>query len=335
MVEQELSFSLCLSTSSSSMPAYRAGVRRAIGDPGQEELLELPAYLYIFVLVDDGGSWKILDIIQETPREEDWTKTRYVGLFQTEGDSIYKYNSKIRVLLEGQDVTGRVYAIASSISLTFNKALNTSTITDLSDLLDLKMDVSSDDAQTNLQNIYTTPYNYLYSGVYYGTFSNMSTNVAPLNLLLYHIAAKVDIKWSVEEAKRINKTDPSEAIRLTYMKVKNLLNTSCYAFRPMENTEGSKLASGYEREIIRSTSDYEGLWWEGRDYFYTIPYTVTGNPGYFPLQMEMSTNGSPAVYRPTLNMQVNTSSPFVPWMRAMFNISNNLTDTEETITIDL
>ncbi len=333
-IEAEIPFSIALS-SSIEQPAFRAPVRRRPGDPGAPVTLKLPSYIYIFVFQYNTGTsqWTLSNVLEETIADKDWQKLRYAGNLRTEGDSIYRYRRNLHVLLPQKGVTGRVYAIASATPLTFSKALNT--ITSLEDLLNLKINISSSTMQDNLQNIYTTPYNYMHPthGEYYGTFDNENTNVAPLDIILYHIAAKVDIKWSVDEEKRINKTDPDEAIRLTYMKAKNLLNTSCFAFRPMENTAAAKLTAGYEREIV--TPDDEGLWWEGRAYFYTIPYTVTETPGYFPLQMEMSTNGSSDKYRPTLNMQVNTSSPFVPWMRAMFNISNKLTDTEETKTIDL
>ena len=334
-IEAEIPFSIALS-SSIEQSAFRAPVRRRPGDPGAPVTLKLPSYIYIFVFQYNTGTsqWTLSNVLEETIADKDWQKLRYAGNLRTEGDSIYRYRRNLHVLLPKKGVTGRVYAIASAVPLSFSKTLNT--ITGLEDLLNLKINISSPTMQDNLQNIYTTPYNYMHPthGEYYGTFDNENTNVAPLDIILYHIAAKVDIKWSVEEAKRINKTDPSEAIRLTYMKVKNMLKTSCYAFRPMENEEPSLPATGAEIEIV--TPDDEGLWWEGRTYFYTIPYTVGATPGdYFPLQMEMETNESGNIYRPTLNMEVNTSSPFVPWMRAMFNINTKLEDKSETITIDL
>ena len=333
-IETEIPFSIALSSSTEQTP-FRAPVRRRPGDPGTSVALELPSYIYIFVFQYNTSTsqWDLSNVLEETVADENWQKLKYVGNLRTEGDSIYRYRRNLHILLPKKGVTGRVYAIASHVPLAFSKALNT--ITDLDDLLNLKINISTTTTQENLQNIYATPYNYILpsTGKYYGTFDNNNTNVTYLDLVLYHIAAKVDIKWSVEEAKRINKTDPDEAIRLTYMKVKNLLNTSCYAFRPMENEEPSLPATGAEIEIV--TPDDEGLWWEGRTYFYTIPYTVTGNPGYFPLQMEMSTNGSSDKYRPTLNMEVNTSSPFVPWMRAMFNINTKLEDKKKKKTIDL
>lgn len=322
-----VSFSLPVSAAKTAMYAPS---RRTPGDPGTYEVFELPSYIYIFVFQYDGANWNRTNFIELTPTEEDWKKAHYGGVLQTDGDSIYRLTQNLHILLPGSGVTGRVYAIASAIPLTFSATLNT--LTNINDLLNLKIDISSSTAQNNLHNIYTTPYNYTLSpsGNYYGTFNNDDSNVAPLELVLYHIAAKVDIKWSVDPEKRINKANPSEAIRLTYMKVNNLLNTSCYVFRPMENVEPAMLASGHSIEIVRPED--EGLWWEGRYYFYTIPYTVTGNPGYFPLQMEMSTNGLAAKYRPTLNLSIDTSSPFVPWLRAMFNINQKMTEESVTIT---
>ena len=338
---QEFSMPVTVNLIANDVMAARNAVpvRRAIGDPGTAEQFLFPHHLYVIVMRQKPDkSWELWQYIERTLTDGDWTPGRYAGLLSTAGDSIYQYKDKLTLLLsngspvERQQFVGKVFAIASAVSLTFDKALNTDGIQNLNDALTLKFNASNE-VQGYLQHIYSTPYNYEKDGMYYGEFSSVNQRVPTLNLLLYHIAAKVDIKWSVDEGKRINKTDPSEAIRLTNMKAKNLFNGYAYCFKPMENTAAAKLTAGYEREIV--TPENEGLWWEGRAYFYTIPYTVTDDPGYFPLQMEMSTNGSSDKYRPTLNMQVNTSSPFVPWMRAMFNISNKLTDTEETKTIDL
>ena len=122
------------------------------------------------------------------------------------------------------------------------------------------------------------------------------------------------------------------------MKACNLFDGYAYCFRPMRNELPAKLTSGYDLTNI-VTADDEGLWWEGRSYFYTIPYVVTGEAVegkvYFPLQMKMETNSSGKYYLPTLNLKVDTTAVFVPWMRAMFNINTKLEDKSETIPIDL
>lgn len=328
-VEMEIPFSISLS-SSMMRSKEQAPVRRMPGDPGTNEVFDFPNYIYLFIFRYDGVKWALSNYMEETIADGEWRKTRYIGPLRTEGDSVYTYSRNLNVVLPSKGVEGRVYAIASSIPLSFSKTPNT--ITEIADLLNLKIDISATTTQENLQNIYTTPYNYILpsTGRYYGTFDNDNTNVTYLDLVLYHIAAKVDLKWSVAKDKRINRADPSAAIRLTRMKVKNLLNTSCYAFRPMENVVPSEpLSSGREIEFVRPAD--EGLWWEGRAYFYTIPYTIGAMPGdYFPLQMEMETNESGNIYRPTLNLTIDTSSPFVPWLRAMFNINAPLENKAET-----
>ena len=172
--------------------------------------------------------------------------------------------------------------------------------------------------QENLQHIYSTPYNYMPDGVrYYGSFEK-EQKVPHVSLLLYHVAAKVDINWFVDEEKR-SKTN---MLRLTKMDACNLFNGNAFCFKPMENSLPALPTTTDSVHIVTRTD--EGLWWEGRSYFYTIPYTTTGKTGYYPLQMQMETNESGAIYKPTVYLGVNTSSPFVPWLRATFNINNPL-----------
>ena len=173
------------------------------------------------------------------------------------------------------------------------------------------------------------------NGDYYGSFNSSYQRVPHVNLLLYHIAAKVDIKWNVEESNRINKTDPTKGVRLTYMQVRNLFNSDAYCFKPMRNVSGSALTTGETIAIIDNSED-EGRWWEGRYYFYTIPYTITeGGKQYYPLQMTLKTNGSTGTgYQPTLNLKIDTTAVFVPWLRANFNLTAPLTDKTETKTVD-
>lgn len=325
---------------------------RAIGDPGTTEQFALPRYLYIYIVEYTGISeedkadpnkWKVWWVIEKTPTEEQWEKKRYIGEYANSGDSIFQYTEEIILLLNGGSFDGRVYAVASAVPLTLpTLTLGTSTLADV-----LGMTFSFKDEGTveqkaaaalvkaNLQNIYSTPYNYKgYGTEYYGSFY-ASQNVPHLNLVLYHVAAKVDLMWSVAENKRI-KADPSEAVRLTYLGVQHLYNGPCYVFKPMRNELSSKIEgeNGYGIANIVTASD-EGLWWEGRDYFYTIPYTVTGTPDYFPLQMLMRTNGTVGTgYQLTLNMQIDTSAVFVPWLRANFNLTQPLEDKSETKTVD-
>ena len=340
--QQTVSMPITISLMSNDVMSARNAmpVRRAIGDPGTSEQFLFPHRLYILIMRQKPDeSWELWHTIERTLTDGDWTPRRYGdGPFALIGDSIYQYNDHFDLLLDNgtligrQEFVGRVFAIVSAEELEFDKNLDDTGIQNLNDALTLKFNTAS--IQDKLQHIYATPYNYVVGGKYYGEFSSITEKVPKLDLLLYHVAAKVDIKWSVAESLRINKTDPSQAIRLTYMQAKNLFNGDAYCFKPMKNELGSLPGAGYGYTIADIvTPEDEGLWWEGRDYFYTIPYTVTGEPDYFPLQMRMGTNGATkddAGYELTLKQMIDTSAVFVPWLRGDFKLTKPLENKEET-----
>jgi hypothetical protein len=138
----------------------------------------------------------------------------------------------------------------------------------------LKFSTSSDLVQRNLQNIYSTPYNYNAAdgNAYYCSFDCSEGSGFKVDLLLYHVAAKVDLKWNVAEDKRINRLVPSNGVRLTYLEANHLFNGMAYCFRPLENSVATLPQTGYDIANIVRAED-EGLWWAGRYYFYTILYT--------------------------------------------------------------
>ena len=313
------SLSICLPVEESFVPAG-GGPLRVMGDPGTTERFELPSYVYIIIMKKAAGDpdWSLWEARRLTPSEGDWTKKRYVGLLQTTGDSIYEYNHEIDLTLPSNRVDGRVYAIASAVELSFNCALTAGELNTLDKVETLTFNSGASGIQENLQHIYSTPYNYMPDGVrYYGSFEK-EQKVPHVSLLLYHVAAKVDINWFVDEEKR-SKTN---MLRLTKMDACNLFNGNAFCFKPMENSLPALPTTTDSVHIVTRTD--EGLWWEGRSYFYTIPYTTTGKTGYYPLQMQMETNESGAIYKPTVYLEVNTTSPFVPWLRATFNINNPL-----------
>lgn len=301
-------------------------MNRLPGDPGTTEQFLLPNYIYIFIVKQKPDeSWVIQQTITDVLTDEDWEKTHYVGLLPTMGDSIYRYTKELNLLSNpGVKFHGRVYIIASPAELSFTTEI--ATLSTEEQLLNEKFSTVGD-MQAALPHIYSTPYNLEVDHQYYGFFSFINQKVPHLNLLLYHVAAKVDIKWNVPEDKRIDRETPDNGIRLTYMKAVNLFNDPAYCFRPMENTVTSLPTAGHSIVI---NNNIEGLWWEGRDYFYTIPFTVTSNPEpyYFPLQMKLCTNGTDTAkaYKATLNLRIDPTSPFVPWLRADFNINSKLAE---------
>jgi len=329
-----LPLSICLPAEKMHTP-NNAPARRVLGDPGTTENYLFPHHLYYVVVKQNGDmSWSVWHAEHRTLTDGDWQPTRYVGLLPNSGDSIYQYTEEINLMLAtGEKFVGRIYAIASAEELTLSK--NLADVTGLSDLLDVTFSTSSVAVQQKLMHIYSTPYNLNTSGTYYGSFSSIAQKVPHVHLLLYHVAAKVDIQWYVDENRRIDPVTPANGVRLTYMEARRLFNGNAYCFKPMRNEVAALPETGYTlADIVRPTD--EALWWEGRYYFYTIPYTVTGAPDYFPLQLQMCTNGTAVgnAYRPTLNMRVDTTAVFVPWMRVNFNFTQPLEDKAETKTVD-
>ena len=322
-----LPLSICLPANEVQSARYAPAARKTVGDPGETETFLFPHYLYIIVMKQNRDkSWSVWETKERTLTDADWEATHYAGALPTMGDSIYRYTEQIDLQLSSSGgFQGRVYAVASAEELSFSKALKN--LTDLDDLSGLRFDASSAPIQDNLQHIYSSPYNLRQDGEYYGSFHTTQQKAPYVNLLLYHIAAKVDIKWSVAEDKRTG----ASGVRLTYMQARNLFAGNAYCFQPMRNVSAALLGEGKTIDIVRPTD--EGLWWEGRSYFYTIPYTIEGNADYFPLQMVMQTNESGADYTPTLNLGIDTASVFVPWLRADFNLTKPLEAGSETKTI--
>ncbi len=327
------SLSICLPVEESFAPAG-GGPLRVMGDPGTTERFELPSYVYIIIMKKAAGDpdWSLWEARRLTPSEGDWTKKRYGGVLPTVGDSIYEYNHEIDLLLSSEKFDGRVYAIASAVELSFNRTLTPGELNTLDKVETLTFNSGASGIQENLQHIYSTPYNYKPNGVdYYGSFDK-AQRVPHVSLLLYHVAAKVDINWFVDEEKR-SKTN---MLRLTKMDACNLFNGNAFCFKPMENSLDTLPITTDSVHIVTRTD--EGLWWEGRSYFYTIPYTLSSGTyqSHYPLQMQMETNESGAIYKPTVYLGVNTSSPFVPWLRATFNINNPLAagTAEKTVSLE-
>lgn len=324
-IEAPFSLSICLPVDEVHNSGYHAP-RRVMGDPGMTETFALPKYIYIFVVKEFAAdTWKVWEILEETATPENWEKQYYSGPLMGNRDSVYRFNRKIIMPLVGQAFDGRIYAMASSKKLTFDATISNTPGYESTEaeLLNLKFKTSPDSIQENLQNIYSTPYNYVVDDKYYGSFSSITHQVPYVYLMLYHVAAKVDINWNVPDSVRI-KAEPAEAVRLTYMKACNMFNRNAYCFKPMSNTDAGPVTSTDSVTII--TPADEGLWWEGRSYFYTIPYTTPGRAGHFPLQMKMGTNDSTKYYKPTIYLNIENDTTFVPWLRVNFNLTQPLTE---------
>ncbi len=206
---------------------------RAPGDPGTYEQFHLPRYIYLFLCNEStNGTKSVIYQKIEIPSDEltsAWEKTI------SGNDSIYTYKGNVSINLPLNRIKGKIYAAASYIPLHTNNA-SSSMEEDKSNHLSFNCDRPSkfgdseypreyinesktytdakygtEDAvkniifsnitlRNNMQDVYSTPYNKTdANGDYYGTITDYASNVPNINIVLYHVATKVDVQWSIDE----------------------------------------------------------------------------------------------------------------------------------------
>ena len=204
---------------------------RAPGDPGTYEQFHLPRYIYLFLCNEStNGTKSVIYQKIEIPDNEltsSWEKTVWGN------DSIYTYKGNVSINLPLNRSKGKIYAAASYIPL---HTTNVSSSEDKnSNHLSFNCDMPSkfggsntreyiNESKTytdgtygteeavkniifsnitlrnNMQDVYSTPYNKTDNkGVYYGTITDYASNVPNINIVLYHVATKVDVQWSIDE----------------------------------------------------------------------------------------------------------------------------------------
>ena len=211
-------------------PASTLAVTRALGDPGTYEQFHLPRYIYLFLCNEStNGTKSVIYQKIEIPTDEltsSWEKT------VSGTDSIYTYKGTVSINLPLNRSKGKIYAAASYIPLhttnvsssedknsnhlSFNCAMpnkfdNSNQREYINESKTYTGTYGTEDAVKNIifsnitlrnymQDVYSTPYNKTDDkGVYYGTITDYASNVPNINIVLYHVATKVDVQWSIDE----------------------------------------------------------------------------------------------------------------------------------------
>ena len=207
-----------------------SAITRTPGDPGTYEQFHLPQYIYLFLCNEStNGTKSVIYQKIEIPDNEltsSWEKT------VSGTDSIYTYKGNVSINLPLNRSKGKIYAAASYIPL---HTTNASSSEDMnSNHLSFNCEMPSqfggsntreyinesktytddtygtEDAVKNIifsnitlcnymQDVYSTPYNKMENGIYYGTITDYASNVPNINIVLYHVATKVDVQWSIDE----------------------------------------------------------------------------------------------------------------------------------------
>lgn len=310
-------------------PEVEVATTRAPGDPGTYEKFKFPKYVYVY-LVAFGNNFTTGKVCELDKNEDGigegnlwpdvlttgWTKsTNGIEVPQTLGDSIYRHTlSDAHFMIPAGTTSAKVYIAASYEPLKKNGAA-IPTLTEANteaDVLGITFDADETDFQKNLQNLYSTPYNYMpaaspYNGDYYGT---VKLNSGIIKMMLYHVAAKVDVKWNIAE-------DKQDDYYISYIQARQLKQKNCLLFKPTENTWTSAdegLGNNYPLDLVDGDI---GQQWLGRQYFYAIPYGPTYN-----IHLHILKNGddkdtyATTGYNLKLTKGMSAFPVFTPWIRA-------------------
>lgn len=278
-----------------------AKATRAEGDPGTYEQFQLPTHLYIYLLNTsiDGSETKVLtpegmDTSTDTstgyPLSKDkWTKTTTKD---NNKDSIYTYTDQIRIIIPENRKTGVVYAAMSTVPIAV-----TYTGTNVADATFSLGTEANGNKSEALKNLYSSPYNLKNSNGYYGTVSDYNSNSPYINMVLYHVASKLDVQWNVDASVQ-------DKVKLSQITLTGL-SSGGKLFKPLENTSS---VSTYDETFTLDA----GSQWYGRKATYVIPVKTDGTY-QFPMILTNSLSNSDK--NTTAKATPSTSNAvFVPWI---------------------
>ena len=322
----------------------------AAGDPGTFETFKLPQFLYVFLYSEynDGTNitrtviFKKIDLTAGSTNNDD--KQTYVSKFWKKvkadnGDSLYTYNGDLSIDLPLQRTNGRVYVAASYFDLTSGNAkLSTTGLTTEEDIQNVCFTVEDEDLRNSLQDIYSSPYNYKINNEYYGTLKDYSSKVPHIDMVLYHVAARVDISWNVAADTEAETLKLQKQLRITFQEPRKNFQTPCLLFRPMENVVRSDNPWPSESyDLNKLITMNQGNHWYGRQVYYMIPYKFKNSSSSYNNKLivnwRMIVNGD---YNDDKNNATNGKNiiigvpwpggnVFVPSIRGVIRVKSNFT----------
>ena len=283
-----------------------AKATRAEGDPGTYEKFELPTHLYIYLLNTsiDGNETNVLkpegmdDKNGYTLKADKWEKRTTTD---NNKDSIYIYTDQIRIIIPEDRKTGVVYAAMSSVPITVSVDMD-----DPATVADATFTLGSDAAGKEseaLKNLYSSPYNLKKDKQYYGTVSDYNSNSPYINMVLYHVASKLDVQWNVDASVQ-------DKVKLSQITLTGL-SRGGKLFKPLENMASSSSTSTTYSETFTIN---EGSQWYGRQATYVIPVKQSDGTYQFPMTLTNSVDNSVKNPTATATPPTTANTVFVPWI---------------------
>ncbi len=183
---------------------------RALGDPGTYEQFHLPRYLYIYLVSTSSSNSTQVIFKKQEVKSGDWKLSTSGGNTNehfSAKDGLYVYQGHLSINLPLNRKEGRVYVVASNLDLDdsgtdnkYNLVTDVSSWSSFKDVEDGVTFTNQSSLRSNMQNLYSSPYNLKNDeGNYYGTIKDYASNVPHIDMVLYHVAAKVDLQWTIDE----------------------------------------------------------------------------------------------------------------------------------------
>ena len=191
-------------------PASTLAVTRALGDPGEAETFDLPKYLYIYLVSTSSSNSTQVIFKKQEVKPEDWKLSTSEGNTNehfSAKDGLYVYQGHLSINLPLNRKEGRVYVVASNLDLDdsgtdkkYNLVTDVSSWSSSKDVEDGVTFTNQADLRNNMQNLYSSPYNLKNKDdKYYGTIKDYASNVPHIDMVLYHVATKIDLQWTIDE----------------------------------------------------------------------------------------------------------------------------------------
>ena len=293
-------------------PASALAVTRVLGDPGEAETFALPQYLYIYLVTTTTSNTTQVIFKKQEVKPEDWKLSTSGG--NTNGhfsakDGLYVYQGHLSINLPLNRKEGRVYVVASNLDLddsgTDNKYNLVTDVSSWKSHTDVENNVTftnQSSLRSNMQNLYSSPYNLKNDGNYYGTIKDYASNVPHIDMVLYHVATKIDLQWTIDEqfqgtkawkpvkkdknglddTMRSTKDNTSEdynKVFFSFIEARLLPKENLPIFKPMNVTSSSGTFDaaflGEEKytENSQTYTDANGNTKERKEYYQVLPET--------------------------------------------------------------
>lgn len=151
----------------------------------------------------------------------------------------------------------------------------------------------------------------------------MGTNVPHLDLICYHVGAKLDVTWNVSP-------DVQAGQKITTITAKKLFKSG-YIFQPSESLVPIDTDHEYPESIIsyvgeddKAANKGAGTWYYGRGRIYIIDPKQRGQL-YFDIGLNYSATPILSDYEVRLTYDSDYNSTYTPWILGSITINKDLT----------